>query len=148
MIKSKVMKNQVKMSEKNVIEYLQSLDSETLSDILIEVGAFRSIESKENVENGLGCELYYDEYNNVEDVNVFVFPIKSDYNEDTIIRFYDIDVDGDDEDITIDDIETTLGELGWSEEQTPADLIEEIGADYISDECGWCVNGYNWEIVK
>lgn len=142
------MKNQVKMSEKNVIEYLQSLDSETLSDILIEVGAFRSIESKENVENGLGCELYYDEYNNVEDVNIFVFPIKSDYNEDTIIRFYDIDVDGDGEDITVDDIETTLGELGWSEEQTPADLIEEIGADYISDECGWCINGYNWEIVK
>lgn len=74
------MSKNVKISEKNVIEYLQSLDSETLSDILIEVGAFRSIESKENVENGLGCELYYDEYNNVEYVNVFVFPIKSDYN--------------------------------------------------------------------
>jgi len=69
-------------------------------------------------------------------------------SEETIIRFYDIDVDG--EDITIDDIETTLGELGWSEEDglTPADLIEEVGADYISDECGWCINGYNWEIVK
>jgi hypothetical protein len=69
-------------------------------------------------------------------------------SEETIIRFYDIDVDGDGEDITVDDIETTLGQLGWSEEQTPADLIEEIGADYISDECGWCINGYNWEIVK
>jgi hypothetical protein len=69
-------------------------------------------------------------------------------SKETIIRFYDIDVDGDGEDITVDDIETTLGELGWSEEQTPADLIEEIGADYISDECGWCINGYNWEIVK
>ena len=142
------MSKNVKMSEKNVIEYLQSLSSEQLADILIEVGGFRSTESKENVENSLGCELYYDEYNNVEDVNVFVFPIKNDYSEETIIRFYDIDVDGDGEDITVDDIETTLGELGWSEEQTPADLIEEIGADYISDECGWCINGYNWEIVK
>jgi hypothetical protein len=69
-------------------------------------------------------------------------------SEETIIRFYDIDVDGDGEDITVDDIETTLGQLGWSEEQTPADLIEEIGSDYISDECGWCINGYNWKIVK
>lgn len=82
-------------------------------------------------------------------------------NQKTIIRFYDIDVDisgdedyvrveGDSDGVTIDDIETTLGELGWTEygEQTPADLIEEIGADYISESCGFCIDGYNWEIVK
>ena len=74
-------------------------------------------------------------------------------SEDTIIRLYDIDVDideDDDEDITVDDIETTLGEMGWSEEDglTPADFIEERGADFISDECGFCIDGYNWEIVK
>ena len=70
------MSKNVKMSEKNVINYLQSLDSESLADILIEVGAFRSIEDKSNVENGLDCELYYDEYNGIDEVNVFVFPIK------------------------------------------------------------------------
>jgi hypothetical protein len=141
------MTNIVKLTEK-VIEFLKSLDSENLADILIEVGGFRSTESKEHIENSLDYELDYEEYNNVGDVNVFVFPIKENISEETIIRFYDIDVDGDGEDITVDDIETTLGQLGWSEEQTPADLIEEIGADYISDECGWCINGYNWEIVK
>ena len=86
----------------------------------------------------------------------------SNVSEETIIRLYDIEVNLSDEDIdemsgediddniTIDDIETTLGEMGWSEEDglTPADFIEERGADYISDECGWCINGYNWVIVK
>ena len=83
-------------------------------------------------------------------------------SEETIIRFYDIEANISDEDrdemigddiddnITLFDIETTLGEMGWSEEDglTPADFIEERGADYISDECGFCIDGYNWEIVK
>lgn len=82
-------------------------------------------------------------------------------SEKTIIRFYDIDVDisgdedyvkveGNSNGISMNDIETTLGEMGWSEEDglTPADFIEERGADFISDECGFCIDGYNWEIVK
>jgi hypothetical protein len=83
-------------------------------------------------------------------------------SEKTIIRFYDIEPDISDEDrdeiindeidsnITIGDIETTLGEIGWDENDglTPSDFIEERGSDYISDECGFCINGYNWVIVK
>ena len=69
-------------------------------------------------------------------------------SEETIIRFYNIDVDSDGEDIIINDIETTLGKLGWDKKETPDEFVFSMGADYISDECGWCINGYNWEIVK
>ena len=76
MKKTTIMSKNVKMSEKNVINYLQSLDSENLADILIEVGAFRSTESKSHMEHSLDCDLSYEEYDSVDYVNVFVFPIK------------------------------------------------------------------------
>ena len=75
MIKNTIMnKNEQKMEK--VINYLKSLDSETLSDILIEVGAFRSTESKSHIERSLDCDLSYEEYDNVDSVDIFVFPIK------------------------------------------------------------------------
>jgi hypothetical protein len=68
------------MEKQQVIDYLSQLNIDELGDILIESGAFRNIQvDKEEVENSMRCELYYDEYKDVEYCDVFIFPRK---NED------------------------------------------------------------------
>jgi hypothetical protein len=63
------------MKKQEVIDYLKGLNIEELGEVLIESGAFRNSEvSKYEVEDSLNCELYYDEYENVEYCDIFVFP--------------------------------------------------------------------------
>lgn len=61
--------------KQEVINYLKNLDIEELGDVLMEVGAFRnSSVPKEEVEDANGIELYYEEYQGVDYVDVFLFP--------------------------------------------------------------------------
>lgn len=59
----------------DIIRWLSQLPIDELGDILIQAGAFRNAQvDKEDLENWMGCDLYYDEYKNVDEVDVFVFP--------------------------------------------------------------------------
>lgn len=64
--------------------------------------------------------------------------------ENTKVTLYEIDYDTDGEDI--DDlpgeINTTLEEMGWDGEENPDEFIYVNGADFISDQTGWLVNGF------
>ena len=54
--------------------------------------------------------------------------------------------------IPCDDVPPTEAEMDidscLADEIEDTDYVEEVINDYLSDEYGWCVNSYNWEIVK
>ena len=40
----------------------------------------------------------------------------------------------------------TLSELNWEKGDRVDDMVEGLGADKISDETGFCVLGFNWDL--
>ena len=71
------------MEKTDIIRWLSQLPIDELGDILIQVGAFRNAQvDKEDLENWMGCDLYYDEYKNVDEVDVFVFPRNTEEQEE------------------------------------------------------------------
>lgn len=63
------------MKKEKIVNYLSSLSSNELGDILVEAGAFRSrLCLKSDIEDRLEIDLYYEEYKNTELVDVFVIP--------------------------------------------------------------------------
>lgn len=65
--------------KEQTIQWLSKLPIDELGDILIEVGAFRNAQlDKQEIENFMGCELQYEEYDGVDYVDVFVIPRKND----------------------------------------------------------------------
>ena len=70
------------MKTEILIEELKKLSIDDLGDVLMEVGAFRNAQvGKEDVENFVECMLDYEEYDGVDNVDVFIFPRK---NEDLL----------------------------------------------------------------
>ena len=70
------------MKTEILIEELKKLSIDDLGDVLMEVGAFRNAQvGKEDVENFMECTLDYEEYDGVDNVDVFIFPRK---NEDLL----------------------------------------------------------------
>lgn len=71
------------MEKTDIIRWLSQLPIDELGDILIQAGAFRNAQvDKEDLENWMGCDLYYDEYKNVDEVDVFVFPRNTEEEEE------------------------------------------------------------------
>jgi len=71
------------MEKTDIIRWLSQLPIDELGDILIQAGAFRNAQvDKEDLENWMGCDLYYDEYKNVDEVDVFVFPRNTEEQEE------------------------------------------------------------------
>ncbi len=68
--------------------------------------------------------------------------------EKTTVRLYDIDFDTDGEDIDDlpEEINTTLEEMGWEGEGDAEGFVNMNGADFISDQTGWLVNGFCFEL--
>ena len=63
------------MNKQDVIDYLSSLSIDDLGDILMESGAFRNAQvPKEQVEDWMECVLDYEEYDGVDNCDVFVLP--------------------------------------------------------------------------
>jgi hypothetical protein len=60
------------------------------------------------------------------------------------IRCYEIDWDTDGEDVDLPD--SAIIELEEEEDLDLYTLVNEYGADALSDEFGWCVNKYSWEV--
>jgi len=70
------------MKTEILIEELKKLSIDDLGDVLMEVGAFRNAQvGKEDVEDFMECILDYEEYDGVDNVDVFIFPRK---NEDLL----------------------------------------------------------------
>lgn len=76
---------------------------------------------------------------------------------ETQIKLYDIEYDTDGEDFDSDEMEdlelpeeitTTLEEMGWDGEENMEEFISEYGADYISDQFGWLVKSFSFNIIK
>lgn len=68
--------------------------------------------------------------------------------KNTKIILKDIDYDTDGESVELPDtIETTLEEMGWEEDENIDDFIMNRGADFISDETGWLVNSFDFELI-
>jgi hypothetical protein len=72
----------------------------------------------------------------------------NDINENMTIRFYEIeyDTDGEELDSLPYELYFTLGELNWEKGDRVDDIVEGLGADKISDETGFCVLGFNWDL--
>lgn len=65
------------------------------------------------------------------------------------IRLYEIDYDTDGEDVELpEEISTTAEEMGWDEDDNIDQFVSENGADFISDQTGWLVNGFLFEIIR
>lgn len=67
-----------------------------------------------------------------------------------LIRFYDINwsVDSDENDSNLPS--ETILELNYSDDESIENIefdLEECGADYLSDEIGFLVNGFSFEIL-
>jgi hypothetical protein len=66
-----------------------------------------------------------------------------------LIKFYNIEYDFDDTDI-VDDLPTeiTAATLDYENESENdlSEFIDETGADWISEQVGFCVLGFNYEI--
>ena len=71
-----------------------------------------------------------------------------DINGDMTIRFYEIeyDTDGEELDGLPYELYFTLSELNWEKGDRVDDMVEGLGADKISDETGFCVLGFNWDL--
>ena len=64
-----------------------------------------------------------------------------------LVKFYNIEYDFDDTDI-VDDLPTefTAAILDYENENDLSEFIDETGADWISEQVGFCVLGFNYEI--
>lgn len=71
--------------------------------------------------------------------------------EDTKVKLFEINYETDGEEVDLPNvIEATLVKMGWTEGEDvdKDDFISIYGADFISNETGWLVNSFSYEIMK
>ena len=63
------------MSKNEIINELKKLTQDELGDVIIECGGFRDKwVNKSSIEEFCNIDLYYDEYKNTDEVELFIFP--------------------------------------------------------------------------